>query len=1782
MFGSQSSWTFEIAICSSCLIVLAWVFTIAIKRWSAAIRHRVWFLTFCGLLVLPIAILFLPSWSVPLLPAQSESVVDVSVLSGPLESSLRISEFESTKLLETTEFSERKKSRPEEGGRNPLSSSHSLSTDEQSAEIPDGPSDTALGAKKDQRKIEASKIWSLSLPSSSAFLLFGWGVGVLVCLSRLVVSSLRNSQIALSAVEIKNGKWHLLLAEFSDVLSLKRPVRLLESKDAVVPMTWGVTQAVVAVPCGATQWPESRARAVLMHELSHIKRNDVLIQTIAFIVCSFYWFHPLAWFGLRRLKIERELACDDCVIATGQKPTEYAHQLVQIARSYKFPSSSLGVAMASTSKLEYRVTSLLDFARSHVPVSPALSRSLVFGVLIATLSFSVIRIGHRSLSDTGAIASLASALGVAGGENVERPYRVAGIVTTPDGSAKAGASVTLYSRAWVRPPHETVMEAIKTTATKSDGSFEFELTEDEIQVFRSKGFDRKYEDIYSRSSVVIATAPGFGMAWQNCPLQAHDHVCGRDGEEDCIFRKTLELKLAQSTTRIEGRLIDLEGQPIVGAIIRPQSVTASCENIKKWLAEAKDNPATLAGSEMANMMQRMAGKGYGNIPKVVPFPTAGISLRTRDGLLETKTDSQGRFVFKNLGDNRKINFEVGGKGIVTTLFSAVTHDFPSIPSPTTNPHFESQVIFGSRPTVSIQPSRIVRGRITDSGTGKPVVGVPLQMFTLQAFANGTNYCKTDKDGRYEFDGLALKNDKQKPTAFQVKPLPAQPYFSARQIVSKEANSGPIDLDMDLAPCKMIKGRLVNQTTGKPIQGSVMYYPLLTNDNAKRYSKFSTSRISVGFDDAARTDADGIFAVKGVEGKGILAAVADNGKVYKVAVGGAEAGVTLEGGFNDQVAYLFPGAKRFNSIATIDTETQSGPVEIEMVPRLFKTFEVVTNDGVAVVDFNSQGRFPKNRVSGSLGLESKSAPKRLLEVFGLREDVSRELIIWNKSRTHGATVMLTEKTKSPIVLQPVGVVRGKIKDFKSELQAAFVTTQVARGNVRKGWSPIVTQFSEAKTTDGSFELKLLPGSQTKVRIATGPEVKDVSITNLISPGELIDLGLINMKTDDETFDNSSISNINFSVIKSNVDGLIKSSDDTASFSGVVVEALGETPVRSADVAILATKVNLAEGWWEDSEILAFGKTDANGKFEMKLSGATNKSHVNANVVVRKKGASIAFRKINVEKGQADMRFSLVSESIIRGRLLDIEGEPASGVAMKVMGIMTPKTNMRNDGVIFDSDLICNAWFLPIKSDEQGRFEIHGVPAGMGAFLDVAGNDRFAPQNILLNSGESEERGERDATYRPIVKNAKPTAEAVLTLNAAKIFKGVVTFEDSKKPVANTKVSIWASQQEMGSMFSMDGETNEKGEYKLSPQPGIRFGLSAFAPDGSPYLGRVMPPVDWKGGGTEKTLNISLPRGVLVKGVVKNKVTGDPVADAPIQYHPESANNSNVRDDLVTGWQAIQKTDKEGRFAIAVLPGPGRLIVHGGKDSNFILRQFGSRELYDGSVAGRRNYAHAVLKLDPKPGADLIKLDPVELLPGKSVEGSVFDENGDPVDSVYVHSTLRSHPTELIWRAFTNESLGGKFKLNGLDDKTHTIHLLSPKLKLGATAKVKAGETPRVVMRPYGSAKAIFVDQKTLDPVSGFEPGIQMVMVPPVDSEGKEDREFRNLEPNSQYPSNIDRENHPPYRKSNNSGEYVFKSLIPGVKYQIQVYQNGDSKVVKTFIAKASEAIDLGTIRVTKSE
>jgi beta-lactamase regulating signal transducer with metallopeptidase domain len=346
------------------------------RRMSAAARHLMWTFTIGGLLLLPALSFIVPSWSaftasLPETPATAATMPKpVSVISSPVT----LAPSSSTPLPQETK-------------------------------LPFMPA---------------------RLPWYTLLTLMYTG-GVLFLMARLVFDRVMSCRLIRRAAPMTDPEWQSLLSDCAADMNLQRPIRFLRSREETMPMALGVRHGAILIPAVADTWSRDRRRAVLLHEMAHLSRKDCLTQMLAAVACSLYWIHPGVWWIAGRLRVERELACDDRVLSAGTNARDYAGHLLELAyalRSGRRPA--LAVNMTGPKELEGRMLALLDAARNRAV--PAL-RSHLLGVaallaLLVPLAAATVSVRWSSSPmppQSGTANSLVGRLGLIAQEAIRVP-----------------------------------------------------------------------------------------------------------------------------------------------------------------------------------------------------------------------------------------------------------------------------------------------------------------------------------------------------------------------------------------------------------------------------------------------------------------------------------------------------------------------------------------------------------------------------------------------------------------------------------------------------------------------------------------------------------------------------------------------------------------------------------------------------------------------------------------------------------------------------------------------------------------------------------------------------------------------------------------------------------------------------------------------------------------------------------------------------------------------------------------------------------------------------------------------------------------------------------------------------------------------------------------------------------------------------------------------------------------------------------------------------------------
>jgi beta-lactamase regulating signal transducer with metallopeptidase domain len=175
-----------------------------------------------------------------------------------------------------------------------------------------------------------------------------------------------------AATPLESDGARAALGRARDTLGIDRPVELLVSESLRAPAVWGLWRQRLLAPSEARHWNQERWQAVLLHELAHVRRHDVVWQTLGDLACRVWWWHPAAWLASLQQRRAQELACDDLVLAAGLRPSDYAGELLSLASGLSWQRwATPGVAMVSRSEVGRRIAAILD-PRGHELGSPAM------------------------------------------------------------------------------------------------------------------------------------------------------------------------------------------------------------------------------------------------------------------------------------------------------------------------------------------------------------------------------------------------------------------------------------------------------------------------------------------------------------------------------------------------------------------------------------------------------------------------------------------------------------------------------------------------------------------------------------------------------------------------------------------------------------------------------------------------------------------------------------------------------------------------------------------------------------------------------------------------------------------------------------------------------------------------------------------------------------------------------------------------------------------------------------------------------------------------------------------------------------------------------------------------------------------------------------------------------------------------------------------------------------------------------------------------------------------
>jgi RNA polymerase sigma factor (sigma-70 family) len=586
------------------------------------------------------------------------------------------------------------------------------------------------------------------------------------------------------------------------------------------------------------------------------------------------------------------------------------------------------------------------------------------------------------------------------------------------------------------------------------------------------------------------------------------------------------------------------------------------------------------------------------------------------------------------------------------------------------------------------------------------------------------------------------------------------------------------------------------------------------------------------------------------------------------------------------------------------------------------------------------------------------------------------------------------------------------------------------------------------------------------------------------------------------------------------------------------------------------------------LLGRGETGADGRFRLEAPRTSAAGYFSAHVMSAAPGSGIGWVDVNIGAPEPAAEIRLKPEQVIRGRLVDVNGQPAAGVELRVVSLSPPQIDGELPDSLWASDGPpegSRLWPRPIRTDDRGRFAVPGIGRGIRAIVEV-NNPRFAPVQLDLLSVLTDDRdGPKEAT---------------LALQPARFVEGRVLDADTGRPVPGALVSMTTNTLSRS-------RADAQGRFRAQPpagdrfNPGDRFGINVFPPEGSPYLVPRMQ-VTLTKGALKHELDIKLKRGVLIHGKVTEQGTGRPMGGGcTIEYEP-----THGPEDVQACREASVASHDDGSFEMVVPPGQGHLLVYA-PTPDYLLEEIGQRMLLYGRPGGDRYYAHKIIPYEVKAG-DLPHEVTAALRPAKTLKGRVLDPQGQPVAHALILTRLHIEPFNPFWRGdlgFLLHARDGRFELHGVDpERSAPVYFLDPDHEWGATFEAsgkRAGEEVTVQLQPCGQAKARLVGPDG-QAVARAHPWLE-ILATPAGTEFSRDRKDRGqLSPDVALLGSVDPKHYRYGRRplTDTQGRVTMPALVPGAPYRLLDRSDPKDPVRKAFTVQPGETIDLGDIPIVR--
>jgi beta-lactamase regulating signal transducer with metallopeptidase domain len=216
---------------------------------------------------------------------------------------------------------------------------------------------------------------------NSSLLVGIWVVGIIVLAMFFVITHFRCHKEYLGALPIKND----FITKWRCEQNLWRSIQFQYTDRINTPMTYGMWKPIILFPINTDWQDETQLRYVLTHEITHIRRFDVLFKWLLVASLCVHWFNPLVWVMYILANRDIEFACDEAVVWTFGEETKSAYAKTLIGLEKRRSGFSFLCTNFASNAIEERIKAIMKLKKTSV-LGVMTAILMVFAMTIGTIA----------------------------------------------------------------------------------------------------------------------------------------------------------------------------------------------------------------------------------------------------------------------------------------------------------------------------------------------------------------------------------------------------------------------------------------------------------------------------------------------------------------------------------------------------------------------------------------------------------------------------------------------------------------------------------------------------------------------------------------------------------------------------------------------------------------------------------------------------------------------------------------------------------------------------------------------------------------------------------------------------------------------------------------------------------------------------------------------------------------------------------------------------------------------------------------------------------------------------------------------------------------------------------------------------------------------------------------------------------------------------------------------------------------------------------------------------